>query len=370
MQTIALLLDSIRALRSRYLFWISLWISILSAVLLFGLISFNEEGWRILWLKTTESEFRAGTESARQLMSWMFNEMYVRWWLSWAAVALALISTASIMPDFLASGSIDLALSKPIARWRLMALKFLGAMLFVALQITLGVLLAYLLMGVKIGVWIPAALWAIPLITLQFFYLYSISTLIAVVTRSTVASLLITLIAWGLFSTIQITSNQIDSNLAQTERYIGALNSRIESIRKRAAREQREPSPAEIRRITTMQGRAATWQPIYEMLKPWPSRTRLMEAVVPKTADIQKILANTARAPALTELGGMSEIFRSQLGVAGITDDDEIDAMYEATLAGKKAIREVNATFSILTSLLIPLAALLAAGVRFIRKDY
>ena len=198
MQTLAILQDSIRALRSRYLFWISLSISVMVAVALFGMISFNEQGWRILWFETSEHEFyRAGTDDSRDLIAWIFNSVYVRWWLSWAAIALALISTASIVPDFLAGGAIEVSLSKPISRLKLISLKIIGAMLFVALQVTVGVSLAWLLMGVKIGIWLPAAFWAIPLITLQFFYLYSVATLVGVLTRSTLASLLITLIFWA-----------------------------------------------------------------------------------------------------------------------------------------------------------------------------
>ncbi len=371
MQSLAILIDSIRAMRSRYLFWISLAISILAAILLFGLISFNEQGWRVLWYETNKSDvYRAGSDNARDLIAWLFNSIYVKWWLSWGAIILAVISTASVIPDFLASGSIDLSLSKPISRLKLMGLKFLGAVLFVALQVSVGVGLAYLLMGVKIGIWLTVAFWAIPLVTLQFFYLYAISMLVAVVTRSTLASLLVTFLLWGAFSSVQFSSNQLDSNLAQINTTMDHLQGRIERIRARAAEQKRDLTPFELGRIESFQEQIGTYQPVQEMLNPWQSRTHLIEALVPKTADLQKILANQAEAPVLHELIGMSGVFAKQLEAVGMTDEDEFQVMYQAGLAGQRAIRHVNAWHSISTSLGLPVFALLMAGIVFVRKDY
>ena len=95
-QTIAILVDSLREIRSRSLFWIALAISALVAVLLFGLIGFDEKGWSILWFDTNESDILyAGSDGARDLMSWLFGGAFVWWWLSWGAIILALISTSS-----------------------------------------------------------------------------------------------------------------------------------------------------------------------------------------------------------------------------------------------------------------------------------
>src|SRR5688500_12738062 len=54
----------------------------------------------------------------------LFSAFGISFWLAFAATVLALISTASIFPDFVSGGSIDLYLSKPIGRWRLFFTKY------------------------------------------------------------------------------------------------------------------------------------------------------------------------------------------------------------------------------------------------------
>ncbi len=371
MQSLAVLLDSIRELRSRYLFWISLSISVLAALALFGMIGFNEQGWRILWFETQPSEYlRSGSPGARDTMSWMFNELYVRWWLSWGTIVLGLISTASVIPEFLASGSIDLVLAKPISRVKLIALKFAGSLLFVAVQVAIGVTLAWLLIGAKVGVWLSLAFLAIPLITLQFFYLYSISTLVALLTRSTVASLLLTVLCWGCFSAVQLSANKME------ELYVGQsatrerLGSIAAGIRHRAEIEQRELRPAEVAKATMMESQAADLTSIVEMLEPWQGKTRAVEVLVPKTADIQKMLANATKAPVFTEMDTMAGPLKEQMRRMYNLDRDELEVMWEANNAGKRAARDVHPLPSILTSLIVPLLCLGAAVVVFVRRDY
>lgn len=368
MQSLAILHDSIRALKSRYLFWITLAISLLASVALFGTIGFTEDGWRVLWFEPSPSDlYRAGSPGARDMMAWIFNGIYVRWWLSWAAIVLALISTASIIPDFLAPGAVELSLSKPISRLKLLSLKFAGAMLFVALQITIGVVAAWLLMGIKVGIWITVAFWAIPLITIQFFYLYSIATFVAVVTRSTLASLLVTLIAWATFSSVQFTSNQLDSNVVQMDTVVREMEERVDRMRSRADAENRSLLPMEVARITSFEEQIETFRGIGQTIRPWQVQIHKVEAILPKTGDIQKILANTAEAPVLNELLENSQALRN---ASGVGDDVEFEVMMESGIAGQKAIRAVNPKTSILSSLVQPLAAVIAAVVVFLRRDY
>ena len=58
--------------------------------------------------------------------------------------------------------------------------------------------------------WLHESLLAIPLISLQFFYLYSISVLIAVIARSTLASLLGTVLFWFMVFMIQFLPTRRD----------------------------------------------------------------------------------------------------------------------------------------------------------------
>src|SRR5262249_47022240 len=128
---------------------------------------------------------------------WFFTIGF-KLWLTWAATILALVSTASIIPDFVGSGAIELSLSKPIGRARLFLTKYLAALLFVALQVGLFSVLAFLVVGIRGESWVPELFLAIPLVLLMFSYLYSFCALIGLLTRSTIAALLLTILVWVL----------------------------------------------------------------------------------------------------------------------------------------------------------------------------
>src|SRR5262249_15782481 len=115
---------------------------------------------------------------------------------------LALVWTAGFIPTFLEPGAASVLLAKPIARWQLLVGKYLGVMTFVAFQVALFVLSAWLALGVRTRVWDMAYWWCIPLLLLQFAVFYGFSVFLAVVARSTVAcvfgSLLFWMLAWGI----------------------------------------------------------------------------------------------------------------------------------------------------------------------------
>jgi ABC-type transport system involved in multi-copper enzyme maturation permease subunit len=117
-------------------------------------------------------------------------------------VLLALVWTAGFMPAFLEANAASVLLAKPVARYALLLGKYIGVVTFVAFQVVLFVILTWLALGVRTGVWDMTYLWCIPLLLLQFAIFYSFSVLLAVVTRSTVAcvfgSVLFWLLAWGI----------------------------------------------------------------------------------------------------------------------------------------------------------------------------
>ncbi len=188
-QTLAILLDAYRELNARKMFWISIILSglFIGAFALFGAtedkVTFLTFEWPMPLAKTFYKAY-------------LLQLALVTIWLTWAAVILALISTASIFPDFIASGSIDLYLSRPIGRLRLFFTKYLAAMLFVILQATIFSVCAYFVVGVRAGEWKPSLFLAIPLITVFYSYLYSVCVLLGMWTRSSIAALLLTILFW------------------------------------------------------------------------------------------------------------------------------------------------------------------------------
>jgi hypothetical protein len=117
-------------------------------------------------------------------------------WLAWLASILALVSTAGIFPDLINSGSIHLLISKPIGRLRLFFTQYGAGLLFVCLQVALFTLACFLVIGLRGGAWEPSLFMAVPVVLCFFSYLFSVCVLLGLLTRSTLAALLLTMLFW------------------------------------------------------------------------------------------------------------------------------------------------------------------------------
>jgi ABC-type transport system involved in multi-copper enzyme maturation permease subunit len=126
-----------------------------------------------------------------------FLELVLAWGVAGTfGVLLALVWTAGFVPSFLEPSSASVLLTKPIARWQLLIGKYFGVLTFVAFQVLLFVLLTWVGLGLRTNVWNITYWRCIPLLLLQFAIFYSFSMLIAVITRSTVASVFGSVIFW------------------------------------------------------------------------------------------------------------------------------------------------------------------------------
>jgi hypothetical protein len=119
-----------------------------------------------------------------------------------AGLLLALVWTAGFLPTFLEPSAASVLLAKPVPRWSLLIGKYLGVLAFVAFQALVFVGGTWLALGLRTGVWELAYLLCVPLLLVHFAIFFSFSTLLAVLTRSTVAcvigSILFWLICWGM----------------------------------------------------------------------------------------------------------------------------------------------------------------------------
>ena len=127
------------------------------------------------------------------------------------AIALGVIITSFYIPNMLRKGSVDLMLSKPITRPMLLVYKYIGGLSFMFIFATAAVGSTWLVFGLRTGLWNPQFLVLIPVLTFGFGILYAISTLMAVLTRSAIASLLVTLAFNGLLWVVTLGYNQVDS---------------------------------------------------------------------------------------------------------------------------------------------------------------
>jgi hypothetical protein len=193
-QTLAILHDAYRELNAKKLFWFVLIISGV-VVIAFAGTGINERGITLFGLEF-QSIITTSLIARAMWYKYLFSQLGIGFWLSWCAMILALVSTASIFPDFLAGGSIDLYLSRPISRLRLFLTKYVSGLLFVALQVGVFTFACFLVIGMRGGAWEPKIFLAIPLVLLVFSYLFSICVLLGLVTRSAIASLLLTCLVW------------------------------------------------------------------------------------------------------------------------------------------------------------------------------
>ena len=200
MRTLGILfVDSFRMLRSQKLFWVVLSLSGLVA-LLYASLGFNEDGVTLFFglLSFDHEMLQADSNGAKDLYLLIFTNIIVPWWLGVIAIVLALISCASIFPEFVRKGSVDLALSKPRLRITLFMGKYLGSLCFVLLQVFPFTLIVFLSFGLRFGEWSFALFWAVPLVLLVFSYVYAMHVLVSVWSGSTVLGLLAAFSVWGL----------------------------------------------------------------------------------------------------------------------------------------------------------------------------
>jgi len=196
-QTFALLLDSWRLLLSRRLFWLTLALNVI-VVLLYGSIAITDSGFSLfygLW-EIENEQYRASTGLARTVLLPIVSYWMISYWLAWFATGLGLISTASIIPDFLAEGAIDMVLAKPISRTKAFFVKYLGGLLFVLLQVTVFCTGSFLVNLIRLGEWQWMLFAAIPVVTLFFSYMFAVSVFFGVVTRSSIAAILAAAVFW------------------------------------------------------------------------------------------------------------------------------------------------------------------------------
>ena len=105
---------------------------------------------------------------------------------------ISLFATSSLIPNMLQSGLIDLFISKPVSRLQILSGCVLGATTIVAFNIFYLIIFTFIVLSIKSGIWNFGFLWAAVIITLTFFTLYSLITLLGMLTGSGPFSLMLT----------------------------------------------------------------------------------------------------------------------------------------------------------------------------------
>jgi ABC-type transport system involved in multi-copper enzyme maturation permease subunit len=135
----------------------------------------------------------AGAEGAGKILVQSVQGIVVDGLAGSLGIMFAVAATAFFVPRMLEKGAADTLFSKPVGRGMLLFARYLAGLLFVAV-------LAFVLVGgmhigflVSSGYSDPGFLWSIVTLIYVFALLHGVSVLMGVMTRSTVASILMTL---------------------------------------------------------------------------------------------------------------------------------------------------------------------------------
>ncbi len=288
-----MLVDSYRELNARKLFWITMGLSTL-IVASFACVGINERGLTVLWwefpVKFLAELMDAGIIDRPLFYSFLFFTIGYNIWLTWAATILALVSTAGMIPDFVAGGAVELTLCRPIGRLRLFLTKYATGLLFVGLQVAVFTGLAFLVIGLRGGAWPWALWWSVPLVLAFFSFLYCVLVLVGLLTRSTMAALIIACTFWLLVWCLHAAETGIYVQLRAREE--------IKLDLQRARLAQVEKDLAKLGDVGTPDPSAPQPSSGDPNAPPWPPRVRLEEQIATwkeRIAESEKSLKTYAR---------------------------------------------------------------------------
>ena len=387
-QTKAIFVDAYRELNAKKMFWITMALNVL-AVVLFASLGINERGVSFLhW--TIESPMNTARFSEELFYKVQFTTWGIPFWLSWITAILALISTASIVPDLVSSGIIEPVLSKPMGRIRLFLTKYLTGLLFVGFQVFVFSLGCVLVIGIRGGAWEPKLLLAVPIVLMFFSYLFAMCALFGLLTRSTIAALLLTLLFWFMVWIVNTGDSVI---LSQREGSIVQLEDRREDVEKQERfararieqlREEGKPIPGDADRplpegiddplvvmnpaLTASRNRLAEGEESVEMWEAWYGRVFALKTILPKT---QETIGLTERwlitQEEITELLGFGNEMNE-----GRPQDEDAPAFADPRVSERVAtiMRERSLLWILGTSFGYEFVILGLCCVVFVRRDF
>lgn len=383
-QTWALFVDAYRELNARKLFWITMILSGL-VVLLFASLGINDKGihfftWHISFIPITSELVEPAT-----FYKGLFSNLGIGIWLSWIATILALISTAGLIPELITGGSIETMLSKPIGRLRLFYTKYITGLLFVGLQVAVFSLGCFLVFGIRGGVWEPGIFLAIPIVVVFFSYLFAVCALLGLITRSTIAALLITGLFWAMLFVVNLADGILVSIETQQRLVLEERERRLEVMEANAlimaqrnahgsvdAAEDAgyEPTADELAAanpfVAQQSARLDADRESLDEVSFWGGLVVGIKTALPKTSETIGLLERN-----LIDLSELPDQSDEAAGVdfEDLDQDIEVD-QDELSLRVQERFRERTTLWVIGTSLIFEGVILLIAGVIFARRDF
>jgi len=375
-QFTAMMLDAYRELNARKLFWIVMALSSL-VVLVFLIVNINDD--KTLKILIWDTPIPVGAfVSQETFYKLMFTNFGVNIWLTWVATVLALVSTASIFPDFIGSGSIELVLAKPLGRLRLFLLKYISGLLFVTLQVAVFSFVSFFVIGIKGGAWEPAVFLAVPLVVCFFSYLFAFCVLIGMITRSTIPALLLTIVFWFVIFGVDATESILYQTSVVAELRVESIEKELPIRSKYLEDLKHEDPPPKESRITKLEEILSKREALVPELK--ESALKLQryhrysiytKALLPKTSETIDLLERW-----LVDLADLPDLMDQNDADQGI-DFSAMQATERVRIDDSELQRRVieehrgRSVFWILgTSLIFELLILSLAAWIFCRRDF
>jgi hypothetical protein len=136
---------------------------------------------------------------------------------------VAILVTASIMPQTFTPGAIDLLLSKPISRSLLYATKYFGGCMFTLINASYVIIGLWLIAGLRFGEWSNKLLLCIPIFLFLFAIYYAVSALAGVVWRNPIVSVVLTVLFWAICSGLGVTKSVVEGFWINPQRLVAIV---------------------------------------------------------------------------------------------------------------------------------------------------
>jgi ABC-type transport system involved in multi-copper enzyme maturation permease subunit len=191
MQTLALVRDTFRESLARKIFWGFLGCS--TVLILFFLLALHID--LVEGALAAVSIFGKDVDGGRLInVELMVRRLLgaVAAFLFTAGLFLSVFASAGLIPAMFEPGRIELLVSKPLTRTRLLLGRYLGTLAVIGSNMLYLVLGVWVVLGLKTGIWNPNFLLAAALAIFAFAVMLSVVTLVAVVSSSAVLATMVT----------------------------------------------------------------------------------------------------------------------------------------------------------------------------------
>lgn len=203
----AILYDSYLEIKDRKFFWVYWTVTIVMVLVFAFLPNLKINGQNLLESGELTQEVVA------RAIAFFFNGFFG------FMIFLMVFGSAGLIPAFMSKGRVELSLSKPIGRIRLMLMKFFSIYLIMSLIFTVACSLIYFVMSIQAGIYTRFFFYGLGLELIRFLIVYAILFFLGIAFRSTAASIMGYFTIWfvtGLLAGRQVVYQILTSKVWKT----------------------------------------------------------------------------------------------------------------------------------------------------------